>query len=139
MMLKRKNWETSLAKELKKQRLFQWGRDDCCLFVGDAIKAMTGFDPAQSFRGKYSTSLGAYKELKRRGFSDVGDLAEKMTLALGFKKVDINFAKNGDIVSTLIDSHVSLGVVQGEYGVFVGSSGYVHVNKGDVISAWAVE
>jgi len=139
MMLKQKNWEIRLAKELKTERLFQWGRDDCCLFVGDIIKAMTGFDPAKSFRGKYSTSLGAYKELKRRGFSDVGDLANKMALAMGFKKVDINFAKNGDIVSTLIEDHVSLGVVQGEYGVFVGSCGYVYINKSDVLTAWAVE
>lgn len=139
VILKRRNWDTLLAEELRKPRLFAWGSNDCCLFVGDVLKAMTGLDPAKAFRGRYTTARGAYKELKSRGFSDVNDLANKMATILGFKKVDINFARTGDIVSVKIDGRISLGVVQREYGVFVGSSGYVYVNKTDVITAWAVE
>ena len=138
MILKRQNWEVLLAKELRKPRLFEWGKDDCCLFVGDAIKAMTGLDLASTFRGQYSSALGAYKILKKQGYKDVADLAEKMAARLGLKKVDINFAKTGDIVSTEIDNQISLGIVQRDHAIFVSSAGYVFVNKSEIITAWAI-
>ncbi len=132
------NWEIILAQELRKPRLFEWGVSDCCLFVGDIIKAMTGTDPAQTFRHKYSTSKSAFKELRKQGFNGVGELAHKMARKYGYKTVDVNFAQKGDVVCAFFDGRESLGVMDGQYGVFVGSAGYVYIEKYDLINAWAV-
>jgi hypothetical protein len=41
-----------------------YGQNDCCLFAADGIKAMTGVDIAEDFRG-YSTEAGALKAIKK--------------------------------------------------------------------------
>jgi hypothetical protein len=45
---------------------FEWGRNDCCTFVADAIEAMTGRDVMESVRG-YSTALQAQRLAHERG------------------------------------------------------------------------
>lgn len=44
-----------------------WGRDDCALWCADVILEALGYDPAQSFRGRYSTQLGARRILRAGG------------------------------------------------------------------------
>jgi hypothetical protein len=41
-----------------------YGQNDCCLFAADGIKAMTGVDIAEDFRG-YTTEAGALKTIKK--------------------------------------------------------------------------
>jgi hypothetical protein len=36
---------------------FSYGRWDCCLFVCDAIRVMTGIDLAADYRGAYSSRM----------------------------------------------------------------------------------
>jgi hypothetical protein len=61
---------TNFVKD-KKHVPFEWGVNDCCLFVADMTIAITGVDPAATFRGTYKTELGAMKALKKQGFDDV--------------------------------------------------------------------
>lgn len=43
---------------------FAWGGNDCALFAADGIKAITGVDIADDFRGKYSTEEEALALVK---------------------------------------------------------------------------
>lgn len=46
---------------------FAWGRHDCCLFAADAVRAVTGHDPAADLRGTYATAAEAAAALARAG------------------------------------------------------------------------
>lgn len=46
---------------------FDWGTFDCCTFAFDWVQLITGVDPMQQFRGKYSTALTASRALKKIG------------------------------------------------------------------------
>lgn len=72
-MKRHTDWTLRLTDFIKRKRYtpFQWGANDCCLFVADVAHAMTGNDPANTFRGKYKSELGAMKALKRQGFETI--------------------------------------------------------------------
>ena len=44
---------------------FSYGEIDCCLFVCNVIRDVTGIDYGAPWRGRYSTELGAAKQVKR--------------------------------------------------------------------------
>lgn len=68
-----------------------WGQSDCLLTVADAIEAVTGEDPAAAVRGKYKSKVGAYKLIKKQGFSDlVGVFTDRYEL------VPVALAARGD-------------------------------------------
>ena len=132
------NWQMALSSELSKTRQFKWGKDDCCLFACDVIKATTGIDPASSFRGKYETALGAYKELKRQGFEGIMDVADRQCAANKWYPVPVLMAQRGDIVCAMFEGQESLGVMSDGFGVFVGELGYVRIDASNLIRAWKI-
>ena len=132
------NWQIALATELDKPRKFQWGKDDCCLFACDVIRAITGIDPATTFRGKYASAFGAYKQLKLQGFRGVMNVADMQCAANKWYPVPVLMAQRGDIVCTMFEDQESLGVMSDGFGVFVGESGYVRLNVSNLIKAWKI-
>ena len=58
-----------LAAWLSEQgrRPWVWGECDCTMWVADWIKAVSGIDPAERYRGRYRTQRGAEHVLKHRG------------------------------------------------------------------------
>ncbi len=119
-MRRLEDWPTRLAEfiEARRERAFSWSESDCCLFVCDAIEAMTGTDPGARWRGLYASEKGA-----RRVLRDNGGVAGIATLVLG-SPVPIALAGRGDVV--LIDTPhgealaICLGVVvagQGPDGI----------------------
>lgn len=81
-----------------------YGRSDCCLFVCNAIQAMTGVDVAAEFRGKYSTLAEA------RRFGTVREIAERITAQFSMPEVPVLRAQRGDVVLIKRRSY-SLGLV----------------------------
>lgn len=71
-MQRLEDWPTRLAEfiEARRERAFSWGESDCCLFVCDAIEAMTGSDPGVRWRGLYTTEKGARRVLRDNGGVD---------------------------------------------------------------------
>lgn len=66
-MLRRfEDWPSRLNSYLETRRYaeFGYGSHDCCLFVGDAILAMTGTDIAAYFRNSYRSSLEALRRIR---------------------------------------------------------------------------
>jgi len=90
------DWSTRLREfeESRSPMPFQWGVNDCCLYACDAIQAITGVDPAASFRG-YTTEEEANEKIAAYG--SIEKLAESVCADLGFSEVPVKFAKRGDI------------------------------------------
>ena len=89
---------------------FGYGRFDCALFTFGAVKAMTGIDPGECYRGKYTTLRDGVALLRNDGFRDHVDLT-----ALYFDEIPVAFAQAGDIAVVAGDDGPALGLLQGEY------------------------
>ena len=133
MPIRLPDWEARLGAVLDDyaDRPFQWGVADCCLFVADAVQAMTGDDPAAAYRGTYSNETGARLALKRHGKKT---LVATFDAAFG-KHVEPARAHRGDIVQ--IDE-LTVGVCMGAFGYFVGDTGLVRRPYADFTRAWVI-
>ncbi len=127
-----KGWDDNLHALIvaRREAPFEWGQHDCCLWVGDAVLAMTGFDPAEEYRGAYSTALGA----KRKMFElDGVETPEALADKVFGERLPIAFARIGDIVVAdpeavgfLSENGTTamgkvLGICYGRTSLFVGS------------------
>ena len=90
--MKHPDWHVRLDTFIRENLLtpFEWGKFDCCLFVADAVEAMTGTDFAAPFRGRYTTATGSARALKKYGSGDV-----KSTLSAAFAMCCMGFGVNG--------------------------------------------
>jgi hypothetical protein len=132
------NWQIILASELAKPRMFSWGSNDCCTFACDIIEALTGIDPAKTFRGKYDSAIGCFKEIKRQGYAGVDDAATTLFESYGFKTIPVLMAQRGDVVLANIDNNETLGVVSDAGAMFISYGGYVLVNPSEMQKAWRI-
>ena len=140
-MMRFATWEADLAEYLAgvRDRPLEWGAHDCGLFFAGACKVMTGFDPGEPFRGKYSTEMGAAKALKRFG---AGSL--ESTLDGLFEVTPAAFIQRGDGVW----NGESVGVAMSGYALFVGETvttngepvrhGLVRVTRAEWTKGWRV-
>ncbi len=95
-----------------RSRRFRYGSWDCCLFVADAIEAMTGTDVASEFRGRYDSRATAVKVTKEYcGRASIAVLASAVFSAAGFTEVAPAFAQRGDAVLIRRSRDFSLGIV----------------------------
>ena len=72
---------------------------DCCLFVADAIEAMTGRDVAASFRGRYRNRAEAFDAVAAvTGRRTVQSIAAQLFQAHGCASCPAAAARRGDAV-----------------------------------------
>lgn len=108
MTLKRfPDWRERLARMLEsaQQLSFEWGLFDCALHTANCIKAITGVDPAESYRRTYSDAAGAAGIF---GDSFEEFLASSFA-ALGMPEIGVTFARRGDAV--FVDNDTDQGAV----------------------------
>lgn len=141
-MTRRSTWEADLSAYIASVRdsRFEWGALDCAMFAAGAVIAITGVDPVEVYRGKYSTELGAAKALKKYG---TGDL--KSTLDSMFEARPIGRLQRGDLVW----SGDAVGVCVGDYALFVGrtetvdgqevAEGLIRIPRAEWAGGWRVE
>lgn len=79
---------------------FSCGKLDCWLWVSDWVLARTGNDPAEKFRGKFDTRLGAAKVLKEAGLNDWGEAAVICAKTIGLTEIAPDDAVTGDVGMT---------------------------------------
>lgn len=101
------NWPRVLTDEIRRHQntKFEWGTSDCCMFPADAIKAVTGFDFAEEFRGKYKTELGSLRALKKYGKGTI-----EATIDSKYDRNSDTPAR-GDLATVVTESGTSLAVV----------------------------
>lgn len=142
-----KDWRRRLTDwvSVAERTPFRWGTFDCGLMAADAVKAITGTDPAEPVRGRYGSAeealdilsdyagksglTGSYEALSAFCDEHLGDhvhpnLARKGDVVLG------GFQLRGEMAYTLM---VDLG---GNYLV-AGGDGATQVRKQDVLAACA--
>jgi len=94
-----------------KNGVFQWGKNDCCLFANNMLVEVFGFkDLAIDFRGKYTTKIGAARLIRKNGYKSVKDIAEKN--AIETKDFGVGYI-------VYHPTNESLGVCFGDYSYFL--------------------
>jgi hypothetical protein len=120
---------------------FSWGDNDCCLFVGDAVKEMTGTDIAAEFRGKYTDAAGANAVIQATVKSaNVADIAAYVANLNDMAEVRPLQAQRGDMVVLDGGGGLALAIVSldGLTATGVGESGLMRVPLKRVVRAWRV-
>lgn len=135
-IIRREDWPEQLLRFIESRLVtpFAWGENDCALLLADAALAMTGHDYAAPFRGRYSTALGAARELRRNGFED---LPAYLTHVLG-APVAPGLARRGDAVLFGSADGPALGVVTGSQAAAAGPTGITWVPASRWQQAWRV-
>lgn len=128
------DWPTRLAAfiEARRVRAFSWGESDCCLFVCDAIEAMTGTDPGARWRGLYASEKGA-----RRVLRDNGGVSGIATLLLG-APVPPALAGRGDVMMIDTPTGDALTVCLGGVIAAQGQDGIAFFPVATAKCAWRV-
>lgn len=128
------DWPTRLAEfiEARRERAFSRGVSDCCMFVADAIEAMTGNDPAARWRGLYSTDKGAYRLLR-----DNGGVVGLCSLVLG-SPIPSALAGRGDVVLIDAPEGEALAICLGGIIAAQSSKGVIFLPATAAKAAWKV-
>lgn len=143
-MTRVKGWEHAYENYLTSAaRLkFKYGTFDCCLFVANAIQAITGVDVAAEMRGTYVTAAQA--AVKIQSLTGVGDDVPTIATYLFNKHgVTVNankfMCKRGDPV--LIQNGTTLGIVSldGAYVLGVTEQGFTRVSITNVVKSWSLD
>ncbi|HEV2324566.1 MAG TPA: hypothetical protein VGS10_11505 [Terracidiphilus sp.] len=146
MALKRlKNWDTQAYHDFLVSAAsthFVWGEFDCSLFAADGIKAITGVDIADDFRGKYSDQASAFALIKSvTGGSTVADAAAYCAKKHGLtERVHPLMAQRGDLVvfhGQTGDLVAGLVHLSGRHIVAVGDKGLYRFPISAVQRAWS--
>jgi hypothetical protein len=129
------DWHARLTAYLvaAAQQPFAEGRHDCALFAAGALEAMTGEDPAAAWRGRYSSTRGGLRVLRKAGHADHLALASSL-----LEPIPPAFASMGDIAAVQGEGGPALGVVTGEAVAVLTLSGMGFVPLLQAVQAWRV-
>ena len=134
--MKHPDWHIRLDTFIRENMLtpFEWGKFDCCLFVADAVEAMTGTDFAAPFRGRYTTATGSARALKKYGS---GDVKSTLTSLFG-EPLPRLLAGRGDIVLVNSDYGHALGICWGGQIWVTGPAGLHALAPAEALCTWRV-
>lgn len=131
------NWPQKLNEFIEARRAtpFEWGKNDCSLFVADAIMAMTGIDVAKELRGKYSTEIGAYKIISEYG--EIEDVVEALGCPIKLFKSSVATLARGDIALVVLEGNKrAIGINLGRNVAFTGKNGLEFVSIRQCVKGW---
>lgn len=137
MSLKRfDDWPERLHEFLKGRSgaPFSWGRNDCVLFVADAVEVITGVDLAADFRDSYDSAFGAAR-IMREEFDSV---SVDQIAAQFLPWCPTNRAGRGDVVAVETDDGVALGICVGDHAACAGREGIYYMPRYTFAAAWRV-
>ena len=136
------NWQGLLQAFLTEHQFdtFEYGRWDCCMFVCDAVRAMTGTDPARDIRGTYSTPMESRRVMRAYGARSMRGLVETVTARCGMPEVQVLSAHRGDAALVVTGRSCSLGLVglNGREVVLTSAKGLWSVPLPMASRAWRV-
>lgn len=129
------DWDRRLARATERHLKTPgvWGESDCLLTVADAVEAVTGVDPAEKVRGKYTTAQGAAKVMRRRKAETVKDVLAKL-----FPGVGRLMAQRGDLCVVERAGMLCAGYIT-EYGAAVKDErGLTFLPQTQIVAAFKV-
>jgi len=140
--MKKENWHVEFNQLLKKCRnkLFRTGVYDCALFMSDAVLIMTDKDPAETFRGNYTTDEQANALLEDYAGGGLLEAWQKFASENGHEEISPNFAQRGDVVYWENDKGHLMGVVSlsGRTFLTATNKGMLEVPISKASKAWRI-
>lgn len=128
----------------RKDRPFEWGTNDCCMFAADAVLEITGEDIASEFRGRYSTPETAKAVIAHvTGGKTVSDAAAHCAKRANLQELSQPLmAQRGDLV-LVTDPRTKqtiVGIVHlnGRHVAVVGETGLKALPISTIKRAWKV-
>lgn len=113
---------------------FEWGRSDCCTFAADWVHSITGLDPAECVRGRYSSEAQARALMFERG--GLTQMVSEEMDRLGFARTSDPIS--GDVGLVLAPRIGATAAIRnGERWMFRRSHGLIGV-PATAIVAWAI-
>lgn len=105
------DWQPRLTQYLNSvvKAPFEEGVHDCALFFAGCVEAMTGRDLAAEWRGRYTTTRGGLRVLRKSGYADHLAVAEAH-----FEPRAVAMLRPGDGAAVQTEEGPALGIVQGE-------------------------
>ena len=112
------NWEVLLNQYIDsvRDRKFEWGVFDCCVFSAGVIQAVTGIDYMYEFRGKYDSEASSQQALESIG---KGNLYKTLLSKFGKPGRNVAIYEKGDLVLY----KGICGVVIGRKSLFITEAG----------------
>ena len=135
------DWEQRLNDYLASKAgvEFDWGKDedrliDCAAFAAGAVKAQTGIDLYDKFRGSYVDEATAMQALKDAGAANLPALVDSM-----LPRVARSHAQRGDIIFTRDKNlAVCFGAVALAVGEDMDGSGLLRLDRHHWLRAYRV-
>ena len=142
-MSRRPDWQSALGEFLiaNQARPFAWGQWDCCLFVADAIRTITGADLACGLRARYSSLREARWILRARyGSASIERSVAKLFSVAELPEVSPRFAHRGDPVIARGGSDFQVGVVGLNGSIVINSEtqGLIEIPRTLAVRAWHI-
>lgn len=130
--MRRRDWPERLAAFVGARRRmpFAWGVNDCWMNAADWVLEATGVDHAASYRGTYTTEIGALRLVAEAG---------SMRALCPLPSKPKGFAQRGDLVLACMEGRETAGIVNGD-GTYLapGPDGLVARPMSEVLDVMAV-
>lgn len=127
------DWPDRLDRyvEARRHRAMEWGAHDCCQFVRQGLRELTGLDPARGWKlGRYRTPRGAARVLTR-----LGGIAQ-IPVKAGLQPIPVARAQRGDVMLCTVAGQPALGLCLGPHTAGPGATGLVFVPTLNCAAAW---
>ena len=135
-MQRRPDWQSAFDEFLVANRAtpFVWGKWDCCLFVADAIRTITGEDLASGLRASYSSLREARWTLRAKyGSASIERSVARLFSVAAFPEIAPQLAHRGDPVIARRGRDFQIGVMGLDGSIVINSE-----TKGLVLAHFSV-
>lgn len=125
------DWQQKMAEFIrkKKNQSFEWGVNDCFLFVADGVYSITGIDISKDIRGTYTNEFS--------GMRLMNDGVGIKTLDLYLERKPLSLATVGDVGLFKSDREM-FGMIGHGHGIGVSKCGYDVMSLSDMQICWSV-
>lgn len=129
--MRRHDWASRMYGQfdLHADRAFEWGQNDCCLFVARVVDAMCDTDLEVRIGREYSDETTALRLIHLHG-----SLADAVSVYLG-QPVEAR-ATRGDPVMVRGEVDHAMGICSGLYVVAMGQGGIMQIPRSEILKVW---
>lgn len=122
-------WESRLTQFVESNRStpFKWGHHDCATFACKCIEVITGEYPIKE---RWASKGKAMRLIQERSLAD--------RASDHFPQIDVNLAQRGDLVATMTDDGIALGIFLSPVAVFASEDGLSFRRRSELLKAWKV-
>jgi len=131
--MRRHDWAERMFAEIDAHadKEFEWGKNDCCLFVARVVDAMCDTEHQAALSKHYHDEQTALAYIQ-----DSGDIAQAVSTYIGERKN--GRPSRGDVVLFKGHNGETLGVCVNRSVVAMGAIGTVRVARDTIICYWSI-